>query len=182
MRYAAGRSTAGPRRRQNPGQAPARRRRRRPGGPVRTVTAAIDIDASPMAVWAVLADLGRYPEWNPRIREGTGEVAAGSRLTLKVYDPGRLPVTIHPLVLAAEPGVEWRSVGGIPGIVGRLIFSGEHRVALAPAGEGTRLVRSETFRGILVPFLGKALSAAEASFREQNEALKNRVEAGRRET
>ena len=31
-------------------------------------------------------------------------------------------------------------------------MSGEHRFALTPAGGGTRLVQSESFRGLLVPF------------------------------
>jgi len=144
---------------------------------MRTIAATVGIDASPMAVWAVLTDLSRYPEWNPHIREGAGEVAAGNRLTLRMFPPKGRPVTIRPLVLAAEPGAEWRLLGGLPGIFGRLVFSGEHRFALDAAGGGTRLVQSETFRGILVPFIGKALAGAQASFREQNEALKKRVEA-----
>lgn len=143
---------------------------------MRTVVTTIDIDAPPMDVWAVLTDLSRYPEWNPHIREGAGEVAAGNRLTLRMFPPKGRPVTIRPLVLVAEPGAEWRLLAGLPGVFGRLVFSGEHRFTLDPAGGGTRLVQSETFRGILVPFIGKALTGARASFREQNEALKKRAE------
>lgn len=146
---------------------------------MRTVTAAVDIDAPPMAVWAVLTDLSRYPEWNPHIREGAGEVAAGNRLTLRMFPPKGRPVTIRPLVLVADPGAQWRLLGGLPGMFGRLVFSGEHRFTLDPVGDGTRLVQSETFRGILVPFLGETLTSARVSFQEQNEALKKRAE-GRR--
>jgi hypothetical protein len=39
------------------------------------------------------------------------------------------------------------------------------------------VVQSETFRGLLVPFSGKTLARAEASFKKLNEALKKRVEA-----
>ncbi len=156
--------------------APAGRADERPVQPVRTIAATIDIDAPPADVWAVLTDLSRYPEWNPHIREGAGEIATGNRLTLKMFPPRGRPVTIRPVVLAAEPGVEWRLLGGLPGILGRLIFSGEHRFALTPASGGTRLVQSETFRGILVPFIGKTLAGAQASFHASNEALKNRAE------
>jgi hypothetical protein len=148
---------------------------------MRTIAATIDIDAPPMDVWAVLTDLSRYPEWNPHIREGAGEVTAGSRLTLRMFPPRGRPVTIRPMVLAAEPAADWRLLGGLPGIFGRLIFSGEHRFALTAAGGGTRLVQSETFRGILVAFIRKTLAGAQASFQKQNEALKKRVETHRQQ-
>jgi len=38
-------------------------------------------------------------------------------------------------------------------------------------------VQSETFRGLLVPFSGKALDRAETSFQELNGALKARAES-----
>jgi len=132
-----------------------------------------------MEVWAVLTDLSRYPEWNPHIRQGAGEVTVGSRLTLRMFPPKGRPITIRPIVLAAESAADWRLLGGLPGVFARLLFSGEHRFALTPADGGTRLVQSETFRGILVPFIGKTLAGAQASFQKQNEALKKRVETHR---
>ena len=148
---------------------------------MRTIAATIDIDALPVDVWAVLTDLSRYPEWNPHIREGAGEVITGSRLTLRMFPPRGRPVTIRPMVLAAEPTADWRLHAACPGIFGRLIFSGEHRFALTAAGGGTRLVQTEAFRSILVPFIGKTLASARASFQEQNEALKQRVETHRQQ-
>jgi hypothetical protein len=44
------------------------------------------------------------------------------------------------------------------------------------ARDGTRLVQSETFRGLLVPLSGKTIAAAEADFAAVNRALKQRVE------
>ena len=40
---------------------------------MKTVTATIDIDAPPRAVWDVLTDLGRYPVWNPLFRSAAGD-------------------------------------------------------------------------------------------------------------
>ena len=108
---------------------------------MRTIAATIDIDAPPVDVWAVLTDLNRYPEWNPHIREGAGAVTAGRRLALRMFPPRGGPVTIRPTVLVAEPAADWRLLSGLPGIFGRLIFSGEHRFALTAAGGGTRLVQ-----------------------------------------
>lgn len=55
-------------------------------------------------------------------------------------------------------------------------MSGEHSFSLTPVGGGTRLVQSESFRGLLVPFSGKTFASTEASFRALNEALRERAE------
>ena len=139
---------------------------------MKVMSASIEIDAPPVDVWAVLVDLDRYAEWNPLFREASGQVAAGNRITLKSFPPGGRPMTVRPKIVAAEPGVELRWAASLPGIM-----SGEHAFALSPAGDGTRLVQSESFRGLLVPFSGRVLARAEAGFRSLNEALKQRAEA-----
>jgi hypothetical protein len=140
---------------------------------MKTVSATIQIDAPADAVWAVLTDLDRYPEWNPLFREASGQVAAGNRITLRTVLPanGRL-MTVKPMISIAEPGAELRWAAGLPGLIG-----GEHSFVLTPADGGTRLMQSETFRGLLVGFAGKNLARFEASYRALNEALKKRAEA-----
>lgn len=139
-----------------------------------TVSATIQIDAPPMAVWAILTDLGRYEEWNPLFREASGEVEVGKRIRLRSVHPanGRM-MTVKPKIVTVEPGAEIRWVSSLPGII-----SGEHSFVLSPVDAGTRLVQSESFRGLLVPFSGKTFARAEDSFRMLNEALKKRVESG----
>ena len=139
---------------------------------MRTMSATIQIDAPPQAVWVILTDLGRYPEWNPVFREASGQVAVGKRITLRSVHPasGRL-MTVKPKITVADPGTELRWVSSLPGII-----SGEHRFTLAPADGGTRLEQSETLHGLLTAFPGKAFTQAEASFRALNEALKKRAE------
>jgi hypothetical protein len=144
---------------------------------MRVITADIEIDASPAEVWTVLTDLSSYPDWNPHIREAAGQVAAGNRLTMRMYPATGRPVTIRPIVLAARPGTQLLLRGALPGIFGRLVFSGEHSFTLTDSGGGTYLVQSESFRGALIPFIGKSLTAAQASFSEHNQALKRRAEA-----
>ena len=94
---------------------------------------------------------GRYPEWNPLFPEASGQVSVGNRITLRSVHPGngRL-MTVKPRITVADPGAELRWVSRLPGIM-----SGEHRFPLAPAGGGTRLEQSETFRGLLTAFSGK---------------------------
>jgi hypothetical protein len=140
---------------------------------MKTMSATIQIDAPPEAVWAILTDLSSYPEWNPLFREATGQVATGNRIKLRSVHPanGRL-MTVQPKITRADPGAELRWVASLPGIM-----SGEHRFKLTPADGGTRLEQSETFRGLLTVFSGKTFTNAEASFRGLNEALKKRAEA-----
>ena len=139
---------------------------------MKTMSATIQIDAPPQAVWAILTDLGRYAEWNPLFREASGQVAVGNRITLRSVHPanGRL-MTVKPKITIADPGAELRWVSSLPGII-----SGEHRFALTPADVGTRLEQSETFRGLLTAISGKTFARAETSFRALNEALKKRAE------
>jgi hypothetical protein len=140
---------------------------------MKIISASIEIGAPPMTVWAIITDLRHYPEWNPLFREASGEVAVGNRITLRSVHPanGRM-MTVKPKIVVAEPGVELRWSAGLPGIIG-----GEHSFALTPRNSGTRLVQSETFRGLLAPFSRRTMANSSTSFREMNEALKRRAEA-----
>lgn len=140
---------------------------------MKTVSASIDIDAPPAQVWAVLTDLGSYRDWNPLFVEAEGSVAEGQRIRLRSKHPanGRL-MTVKPKITAAQPGTELRWASGLPGII-----SGEHAFTLIPAGNGTRLVQSESFKGPLASISRKTFANAESSFHALNAALKKRAEA-----
>ena len=136
----------------------------------------IEIDASTEEVWQVLAETGRYGEWNPFIPSLRGELREGAKLEVQIAPPGGKTMTFRPTVLAAAPGRELRWLGRLlaPGL-----FDGEHRFLLEPlADRRTRLVQSERFSGILVGALGRTLDRTRSGFEEMNKALKARVEAG----
>lgn len=135
----------------------------------------IEIDASPEAVWAVLADTDAYPDWNPFVRKVEGELREGAKLEVRIAPPGGRAMTFKPVVLAAEPGRELRWLGRLllPGL-----FDGEHSFRLEPLELGrTRFTQAESFSGILVPLLRKTLGKTQAGFEQMNNALKLRVEA-----
>jgi hypothetical protein len=140
---------------------------------MRQISAEIQIGAPPERVWAVLTDLARYPQWNPLFHEASGQIAVGSRLTLKSVQPanGRL-MTVRPKVRAAEPARELRWVASLPGII-----SGEHSFTLSAADGGTRLVQTEIYRGLLARMSAKTISRAQAMFAELNRALKQQAES-----
>ena len=135
----------------------------------------IEIDASPDAVWAVLADTAGYPDWNPFVRKLEGELREGARLETRIAPPGGREMTFKPVVLAVQPGRELRWLGRL--LLPRL-FDGEHSFRLEPLDDGrTRFVQSESFSGLLVPLLRSSLEKTQRGFEEMNAALKERVEA-----
>ncbi|MGW4246169.1 SRPBCC family protein [Nocardia sp. NPDC004722] len=142
---------------------------------MKSISAAIVIQAPPIRVWEVLVDLRAYPEWNPFIREASGEIAVGNTLNLRMFPiTGGRPTTFKPTVLAASPGAEVRWLGRLllPGI-----FDGEHSFTLtATADGGTEVVQAEKFSGLIVPFVGGSIQDTQESFVALNEALKKRVE------
>ncbi len=138
-----------------------------------TIETTESIDASPERVWQVLTDLDAYPEWNPFITEGSGEIRKGGKLKLRMQPPGGKAMNFSPTVLAADPARELRWLGRlvVPGI-----FDGEHWFTLEAERKGTRLVQGEKFTGILPRFMGGTLSRTEQGFKSLNAALKERAE------
>jgi hypothetical protein len=135
----------------------------------------IEIDASPEAVWDVLADTASYPDWNPFVRKVEGELREGAKLEVRIAPPGGREMTFKPVVLAAQPARELRWVGRL--LLPRF-FDGEHSFRLEPLEGGrTRFVQSERFSGLLVPLLRSSLAKTGAGFSEMNQALKKRVES-----
>ena len=142
---------------------------------MRTLETSIEIGAPVDRVWEVLAGFDSYPEWNPFVREISGTPAVGERLRAVLQPPQGRGLTIKPVVTAADPGqrLSWIGRLGVPGI-----FDGQHLFELTATEVGTRLVHSETFRGVLVPVLWRSFeTGTRAGFELMNEALKNRVES-----
>jgi hypothetical protein len=143
---------------------------------VRFIERATDISASPEAVWRVLTELARYPEWNPFLSRIDGSLIPGARLSVDFGGRGSRKVTMRPRVLVVAPGRELRWLGKL-GIGG--LFNGEHSFRIETTTPSTvRFVQSEKFTGLLVPLLGGVIRQAESGFEEMNAALKQRVETG----
>jgi hypothetical protein len=140
---------------------------------MRQVYRSVHIQAAPHDVWRVLSDFARYRDWNPFIREGAGEPAVGSTLTLRFVPADGRPMTFRPTVLAADPGRQlcWRGRLLLPGL-----FDGTHRFTLSEVDGGTLVEQSETFAGVLVPLMGTAIGKVGGDFERLNAALKSHVE------
>ena len=135
----------------------------------------IEFDGTPDEVWEVLQDLAAHAEWNPFITRIEGELCPGAKLEVQLAPEGERGITMHPTVLAVEPGRELRWLGHllVPGV-----FDGEHRFLIEESGPGrVRFTQSERFGGILLPLLWKKLrdGGTAKGFRAMNEALARRV-------
>ncbi len=142
---------------------------------MRRIETEVMIGATPEQVWGVLVDFDRYAEWNPFIREASGEAKVGARLRVRIHPPEGRPMTFAPTVREASPARELRWLGHLwlPGL-----FDGEHAFRIDAVGERqVRLRQSEVFRGLLVPLLPSVMyERTRRGFDAMNRALKERVE------
>jgi hypothetical protein len=141
---------------------------------VRAIHTQIGIDRPAGAVWAVLTDIDRWPEWNP-FAKASGRLAVGEKLEVEVRPPGKRPMIFRPTIVKLDSGVELRWLGHL-GVAG--LFDGEHGFRITPEGDRhCRFEHFETFRGILVgPLLWLAGDATRRGFEAMNLALKARAE------
>src|SRR6266536_989328 len=115
---------------------------RRPTAMAYEISTTIEIAATPENVWAVLADLASYPQWHPMYQAVTGQLAAGSTLTITSTHPtsGRT-MTAKVKVLTAEPDTELRWVSKLLGLT-----ISEREFRLSSTTDGTSLVQAGSYR------------------------------------
>jgi hypothetical protein len=149
--------------------------------PMKQLHTEIEIDAPAERVWGVLTDFASYPQWNPFIRQISGEPSTGERLEVRLEPPESRGITLRPRVLSAEPHHQLRWLGHllVPGL-----FDGEHSFIIQPLQENrVRFVQREAFRGLLVPLFARSLDKnTRRGFEKMNRALKERAEASPEET
>jgi hypothetical protein len=137
------------------------------------ISATIEIAATPEHVWAVLADLASYPRWHPVFRQVTGQLAAGSRITLTTTHPATdRTMTATVKVLAAEPATELRWASNVLGVM-----RSERSFVLSPSDGGTLLRQTATYRGLFARFPAKTVTRIEGTFAAINQAIKEQAEA-----
>jgi hypothetical protein len=142
---------------------------------MKSLHAAIEIDAPRERVWQVVSDLARYADWNPFIVRAAGEPRVGERLDITIAAPGMKPVSFRPRVLDVEPGrlIRWKGEFKLPGL-----FDGRHALIVDPLEGGrSRFTTHEDVTGILLPFAGRVMTASQEGFELMARAVKERAEA-----
>ena len=140
------------------------------------ISTTIEIAATPENVWAVLADLASYPKWHPAYVGVTGQLAAGSTLTITSTSPtSDRNITAKVKVLTADPGTELLWVSRPLGMtISKRVFR------LSPTADGTLLVQTGTYRGLgggRGRAMTKVLGRIQDTFVAINQAIKEQAEA-----
>ena len=135
----------------------------------------IEIQASADRVWKLLTDFSSFPQWNPFIRQASGNANLGEKLKVTIQPSGASGMTFRPTILKAEPHRELRWLGHllIPGL-----FDGEHIFTIESlVPDRVRFTQCEIFTGLLVPLFAKSLDTdTQRGFEEMNQALKEKAE------
>ena len=140
---------------------------------MKSLHAAVEIDAPAERVWQIVIDFAQYSDWNPFIVRAAGEPRVGERLDITIAAPDVKPVSFRPRVLDVEPGrlIRWKGKLWVPGL-----FDGRHSLTVEPLDGGrSRFITHEEVSGILVPVLGKVMRASQQGFELMAEALSRRV-------
>lgn len=141
-----------------------------------TYSSSFVINASADRVWAVLADLGRYSEWNPQIPLASGSLEAGSVISLRLALPGKAPMDLSATVEDLRPPAlfTWRGH-----VLAPWFFEGYRRFEIVPVGERqVQVTHVEAVRGLLAPLFAVLMGAAvRKSQTALNEALRLRAES-----
>lgn len=133
----------------------------------------IEIDAPKADVYAILADLDAYPQWNPYHRRVSGAFEEGAKLNVEITRPDGKHVRIPPHIIRIEENQEISWGGGIKGV-----FFGEHRFLLRTTQDGqTVLEHNEDFSGIAIGFADLPADVITKGYQQMNLALKHRAEA-----
>jgi hypothetical protein len=109
------------------------------------------VRAEAAAIWARLTDAKAFPSWNSTVTSIEGDIALGSKLTIRVpIAPGR---SFTPKVVAfdAPRSMVWRD-GFAP------MFQGTRTFTLTPRSDGaTDFAMEETFKGLMLPMIKGSL-------------------------
>lgn len=136
----------------------------------------VTIAASSATVWRILADVERYPQWNPYIRELHGKLAPGELIWFRFALAWKiaLPAKARVLTVAVERELDWAGH-----LLSESLFRAEHYHRLEPVSDrSVRFQHGEHFSGALAVLLWPFLRAwGPGRYRATNLALKQRAEA-----
>jgi hypothetical protein len=138
---------------------------------MRSHSASIQIAAEPAAIWSILTDGARFPEWEPASERVEGSIAPGEKVKFFIKSS---PARAFPVrVTTFDPPKRLVFTGGMP--LG--LFRGLRTQTLAAMPDGsTRFTIREEFSGPLEPLIGRSIPDLTPIFEAYAAALKARAE------
>jgi len=132
----------------------------------------VEIDVPPERVWHILTDFSNHSNWDPFIREITGELREGATLSITIQPTPDEKMHFSPIITRLESSKELRWISNLWGI--DFLFSGEHYFKLKRNKDNTTtLVHGEKFTGILLFMFSSQFEQNTLSgFKSFNKALK----------
>ncbi len=130
-------------------------------------------------IWALVADLEHWADWNPLYPAAQGAVRMGERLTLELALPGHPVRTIRPTIIDWVPNeqIHWRL-----SLAAGQIRTTRYIEIEALSETGCIFSNGEVFAGLLGPPLARRLRKdLRAGFAAMGEAVKARAEQAWRE-
>lgn len=133
----------------------------------------IGVAAPAAAIWPVLAELDRWPEWNPLYPRAAGSLSIGGELRLTERIGGR-EEEIAPRVVdwVPESQILWRRKIG-----GGLVTALRYIEIEALSEEGSVFSNGELYDGVLAQRLVGGRRARRDAFAAMGETVKARVES-----
>lgn len=136
----------------------------------------ISIAAPPAEVWKILTDIESWHVWNPTVNASSGEASVGADLTMTMMSEQAGvdgPKYSPKIIQLDEPNTfRWRAH-----MMASFIFSNEKLIELEKTESGTKMVHTETFKGIMAALMrGSMENGVTPILNRMNEALKELAE------
>ena len=135
----------------------------------------IGVQAPAEVIWAEIADLEAWHEWNPLYPQASGKIRIGGTLDLTLALEGQPPQAIKPVVLDWAPNEQllWRLK-----LLGGTIRTTRYIEIEALGPENCIVSNGEFFGGLMGGSLVKRVGrSVRQGFEAMNDALKARAEA-----
>ena len=135
-----------------------------------TYTVTRTIDATPEAVWSLLADATSWTQWNPTIVSFDGSIAVGEKVELVSTVNPKRAFSLKVTEMAEPRRMVWAD--GMP--LG--LFKGVRTYTVTPDNGGTVFTMEEVFSGLLEPLISRSIPDMSDSFEEFADGLKRAAE------
>jgi hypothetical protein len=131
---------------------------------------AINIQAQPNRIWALLTTAGDFPRWNSTVKSIEGNIALGERIKLRATIAPERIFNLTASEFVPEKKMVWRD-GMAP------MFTGVRTFTLTPKADGsTDFSMAEVYSGIMLPMIAGSLPDFRPTFEQYASGLRREAQ------